>query len=362
MKALIITLIPSPHIYQIHREFAEHPGVELEIIYELQSSPKRNWGEYIPPCKYTILNSIKLLGVSSLLDFKLKKILKTKQPDVLIIGTSPWSFNTWIIQNWAVKNFIPYLVFSEPPDNNRTYLNKIIKKSISRKLLNNAIAYLGVTKKTCDLISTAYQIKLPTFVLPYYSNLESFFSVCRKDDKNSPTRLLFLGELTSNKRVDLILEALQGVENDYRLNIVGDGPLSSELKEKSKVLPRNHVLFHGKVPYDQIHDILSSNDYLILPSAYDGFGMVVIEALASGVPVIASDNVMSAVEFINDGINGWIFNNDCVDQLKKLIEIATSTNDNWSKMSKNARDSLVNYDAKKIAHSLYDFLKSLITK
>lgn len=360
MKVLIITLIPSPHLYEIHNTFANHADVSLEMFYEIKKSPRRDWGEYIPDCKYTILKSKQLLGVSSLIDFDLNAHLEKTEADIVIIGSSPWSPNTYIIKRWAQRHSIPYVVFSEPPNQTRSSINRIVKKRIGKKLLKEAVGFVGVTKKTCEIIRKLYNFDKPHFVLPYYSDLNLFSSLPHRSSQNKVTRFLFLGEITFRKRLDLIIEALKKIQNPFELDVVGDGDLREELEMKSKNILYGSITFHGKVAYTEVHNILANTDFLILPSEHDGFGMVVMEALAAGVPVIASEGVMAAVEFVENGKNGWLFNQGNIDELRNAIDLAINSKGDWSQMSINARESLKNYDATKISKEFYTFLQGLI--
>jgi len=360
MKVLIITLIPSPHLYEIHNTFAHHPEVELEIFYELRKSPRRDWGEYIPDCKHTILKSRQLLGVSSLVDFDLRCQLEKTDADIVIIGTSPWSLNTWITKRWTQRHSIPYVVFSEPPNQTRSSLNRIVKKIIGERLLKDAVGFVGVTKKTCEIISKLYNFNKPHLVLPYYSDLKDFTSPPCRSFQNKITRFLFLGEITYNKRLDLVINALKKVQNPFELHVVGDGELREELEIQATNISYGKVAFHGKVAYTEVHSVLANTDFLILPSNYDGFGMVVVEALAAGVPVIASESVMSAVEFVENGKNGWLFKQGNVDELRNAIDLAINSKNHWPQMSINARESLKDYDATKISKEFYIFLQGLI--
>lgn len=360
MKIIIITLIPSPHLYEIHSKLAEHPDVSLEIFYELRKSPKRDWGEYIPNCKHTVLNSRRLMGLSSLIDFGFSRILKQTDADMVVIGSSPWSPNTWIIKRWAEKNSIPYVVFSEPPNQNRSMLNKVIKNIMVKKFLKNSAGYAGVTKQTCETIVKLYDFHKPIFVLPYFSDLKNFISVPLRSSKNKVTKFLFLGELTERKRVDLPIQAFKRISKPFEFHIVGDGHLREELEDSALNVNSGEIVFHGKVAYQNVHNMLTNTDFLILPSNHDGFGMVVVEALAAGVPVIASDHVMSAVEYIKNGKNGWLFQSANVIELEKVLNLAIDTETSWASLAVNARESLKEYDAKILADKFYLFLKGLI--
>jgi glycosyltransferase involved in cell wall biosynthesis len=87
--------------------------------------------------------------------------------------------------------------------------------------------------------------------------------------------------------------------------------------------------------------------------------MATMEALAAGLPVIASDHVMSALQYIEPGVNGWIFQ---VGDLKALASIMQNVVDNkqkWPEWSKAARASLSRYDPDVDAARLAGFLEQV---
>lgn len=109
---------------------------------------------------------------------------------------------------------------------------------------------------------------------------------------NGPV-VLFVGRLVEGKRPGDALEAFAGVRETYpdaKLYLCGDGPLRSELEES--VQDRGlfeSVTFLGHVAYDEMPPIYRSADVLILPSRAEGLPRVVLEAFASGTPVVASE-------------------------------------------------------------------------
>jgi glycosyltransferase involved in cell wall biosynthesis len=110
--------------------------------------------------------------------------------------------------------------------------------------------------------------------------------------ESAQTRLVFSGRLVDWKAVDILLDAFAIVAKscDATLDILGDGAMRSALELQCKSLQlADRVKFHGWVPQTQLAAKLREADILVLPSLYECGGAVVLEAMAAGLPVIASD-------------------------------------------------------------------------
>ncbi len=129
------------------------------------------------------------------------------------------------------------------------------------------------------------------------------------DGQNRP--FLFVGRLVAAKNVHLLLDAFAA----YRcrggkriLKIVGHGPLESSLKVSAAQGDlANFVNFSGFQPYDSMPEWYARAGCLILPSNSEPWGLVVNEAMASGLPVIVSDRCGCVDDLVEDGRNGYVF-------------------------------------------------------
>ncbi|MDZ7891012.1 MAG: glycosyltransferase [Rhodoferax sp.] len=110
--------------------------------------------------------------------------------------------------------------------------------------------------------------------------------------RSAQLRLVFVGSLISRKGLDTLIEAVyMGVARgaDIQLDIFGPGdPRLFDIDEKN-------VCYRGLIPFGQTQQYLPGYDFLVLPSQYDGWGVVVNEALCAGVPAICSDQVGARV-------------------------------------------------------------------
>ena len=146
--------------------------------------------------------------------------------------------------------------------------------------------------------------------------------------------ILFVGNLIKRKNVDLLLEAKKEMDTDAYLVIVGDGPLLEQLKAKVEKEHLDNVYFTGS--RRDVEDIIPSCDLLVLPSLSESFGLVLIEALACGKPVIGSD-VGGIKEIITEDVGLLINPNDSEDLAKAIDRILTDK-DLMEKFKSNARN------------------------
>jgi glycosyltransferase involved in cell wall biosynthesis len=111
---------------------------------------------------------------------------------------------------------------------------------------------------------------------------------------SEPVRLLCVATLTPRKGHEILLQALAGLSaTDWELHNVGsrtrDRSTAARLQEMSAAAPlAGHVFWHGAVDAATVQAHYAAADLLVLPSLHEGYGMVVAEALAAGLPVLAS--------------------------------------------------------------------------
>lgn len=119
-------------------------------------------------------------------------------------------------------------------------------------------------------------------------------------------RVAFVGRLIERKSVHVLIDAITPLFREFpelTLTVIGNGDCRAQLEAQAAALP---IRFVGVLPSQEIPARLAEMDVMVLPSRFDGWGMVVNEALMVGTPVIASDQC-GAAELIRDGHNGWTF-------------------------------------------------------
>ncbi|MBU5354674.1 glycosyltransferase [Paenibacillus silvae] len=128
-----------------------------------------------------------------------------------------------------------------------------------------------------------------------------------------------VGRLAKVKNVDQILRAFSPLqEKDFELHIIGDGDQYEVLEELSRQLGlQDHMVWHGwqQRPWDVVRNATS----LVLASDTEPFGLVLIEALSRGIPVISSNCKYGPGEIVNAS-NGWLYEPEDLGQLTSILD------------------------------------------
>ncbi|HEY7088494.1 MAG TPA: glycosyltransferase, partial [Tepidisphaeraceae bacterium] len=117
-------------------------------------------------------------------------------------------------------------------------------------------------------------------------------------------RIGFIGRLDSIKRIPDLVCAVPLLEGHFTLHIFGEGRDRSNIEaEITRLNLSNRVTLHGSIAKPQA--ALEQIDLLVLPSEAEGFGLVLIEAMAAGIPVVGTD-VMGIRDVVTNGVNGLL--------------------------------------------------------
>ena len=156
--------------------------------------------------------------------------------------------------------------------------------------------------------------------------------------KNGQVRLLYVGRVSREKDLDLLAEAYRRLRAEglsIQLCVVGHGPYSKEFSES---LPE--ALFTGYLKGEELAGAYASADIFVFPSTTDTFGNVIIEAQASGVPVIVSDSG-GPKELVENERNGLITKSHDVEDLTRAIRELVANPERRKQMGNLARESVI---------------------
>ena len=179
------------------------------------------------------------------------------------------------------------------------------------------------------------------------SEIESGQQIIAKKHLEFPMELCFVGRMESAKGVDLIIEALNSLNETHKQNIkvihlVGAGTQMTAYQNRVETLNLPFV-FHGYLSRLEVHDIYKRSHAILLPSASEGFPKVIAEAINYGCLPIVS-NVSSLSHYISDRKNGFLMKDLTISALRSCIYgILSLDHSEYSKMVASSENIIYNY-------------------
>ncbi|KSA15219.1 glycosyltransferase family 4 protein [Maribacter dokdonensis] len=192
------------------------------------------------------------------------------------------------------------------------------------------------------------QIKVIPFGFPEIKTNKQFKNI----SPNSKIRLLFVGGLSQRKGIANLFTAVNKFKNQIELTIVGR-KLNENCEVLNKELKKHNYI--SSLPFQKVLELMGQNDVFVFPSLFEGFGMVITEAMSQGLPVITTINTAGG-DLIEHGKNGWLVQpgdtDGLIDMLQELIQnpeqitvvakeaIKTAEARPWFKYSKEVANTL----------------------
>jgi len=186
--------------------------------------------------------------------------------------------------------------------------------------------------------------------MPYAINLDHYQKKNYKNNKGK-INFLYIGQLIERKGVIEMIDAFKKINKNLncQLNIVGEGVLKEKLINLNK--KNSRINFLNFMSQKKLIKFMYKNDILILPSKFDGWGVVVNQAFAAGMPVIGSKNAGAVNDYVVNNRNGLIINDISKYSIYSKIKFYI---DNPYKIIKHGK-----YARKKIEKSLLNIKNSI---
>lgn len=357
MKALIVFNHPAPYKVKLFDELAKK--IDLFVIFERKSAKDR-------PTTFYSENDFKFknicfkkgyVGKENSFTFELKKYIKKNYKNYdLIIMNGYSTISEQIAINYMIKNHIPYVLFI----NGGVIKEKesFIKRNLKKRYISNAVGYFSPNKQA-NMFLEYYGAKKPICVYPYSTYFEK--DICdsnltqenRKALRNKyqlPEGKLIISASNFIPRKNNI-ELFDAVKGEKcSLVLYGNGPLREQYFEYLKQNSITNVIIKDFVPNKELIDIMSCCDAFITLSKEDIYGHTTLEALAAGLPVISSTNVVSSLSVIENGINGFLVSS------KEEIKNALNKVD-YDLMSLNCINTAKQYTIEKEVKAIVEGMK-----
>lgn len=274
----------------------------------------------------------------------------------------------------ALLSCTPILLQAESP------LNQELKKSGLKQKFKKFVL-LNVFKKISGFLYIGEQNRLffknfqvpdgKLYFAPYAVNNERYDrlysekygqKMTLRGKHNLPTDkkvILFVGKLFQKKRPWTLLKAFEALPDNHALVFVGDGEFKPEMEsyvEKNKV---KNVYFVGFKNQLELPEFYLLSDVFVLPSGEgETWGLVVNEAMCFGLPIVVSNMVGCSEDLVKEGVNGYKFSLDNVEELTEALLRLNQDPDLTSKMGEKSREIIKNYSHENDVQAIFKALSN----
>lgn len=260
--------------------------------------------------KYVQKNKRKISGVYTYEDCALKTFSTAKSNDIKCIYDLPigyWRAMRSLLNEERTKNPEWAITLGGFNDSDK----KLQRKDTELKFADKIYVASSFTKKTLEM----YPGKLANIeVIPY--GFPSVNTQRKYDDiQNRKIRVLFVGGLSQRKGLSYFFEAIKGLEDKIEVTVVGRGNLEACPALKEALSKVNYI---PSLPHNEILKLMASQDLFIFPSLFEGFGLVITEAMSQGTPVITTNRTCGP-DIMHNEIDGWIVEAGTTKPIRDLL-------------------------------------------
>ena len=233
---------------------------------------------------------------------------------------------------WLRKPIVAYL----RKFHNATACTMVPTRELMRTLSQNGFANLKVVSRGVDT---------------------KLFNISKRDTSLRSTWgatddtkvLISVGRMAPEKNLDQVLktyEALKVTGQAFKLVMVGDGPLKEQFQKRYP-----EIIFPGMLSQSNLAAYYASSDLFIFPSQTETFGNVTLEALASGIPVLAFD-CAAARDWVQSGVNGWLIAENNPEGFAAQAVAIFNSKDLLDQITQSTRQQVVHLDWDQIAEQV----------
>lgn len=299
----------------------------------------------------------------------MRKLLTTKAD---IIHAYGFYITTSLVAMMAAKHrSIPFLLTANDATVSlygsaaKRVCSNMYNQTLGKLLIQNSARVIAVSRTNAEDLVKSGVTEQKITVIPNGIKLERFLDGTSKSiEKNGPI-ILCVGRISEDKGIDCLIRAAQSVVESFpqaRFLIVGEdyGYLGKLRALVNNLNIKKSVIFTGRLTDNQLVDVYRSADVFVLPSELEAFGIVVIEAMASGVPVIVS-NCGGMKDIVKDGTNGFLFDVGDARQLAEKIMLFLSDEELRTKLASDGKETVMkSYTIEKVVDKLEELYEGFL--
>jgi glycosyltransferase involved in cell wall biosynthesis len=318
-RVAFVTDIVTPYIVAVLAHLARR--VELTALFCAHTGMRgAEWALAEPlPFRHRVLGGLVIRGrnVDGADMYPTPRVLAAlvaERPAVVISGA--FSFPTMFAAIYARFAHARLIIHSDGTSHSERNFGRL--RLLARdRLLREAFACVGNSEPAVQRFIELGADQARVFRAPHSTNIAPFHEMARRRfataRSSEPLTVLHVGRLIPRKGIDRLMRAMAAVSSDVRLRlvIVGSGPEEARLRELAVahgIAPE--VEFKGFVDQPALPALYAAADIFAMPSLEDPFGIVLLEAAASGLPVIASPFAGASLDLLEHGRSGLIADPD----------------------------------------------------
>lgn len=375
MKLCIVTEIISPYRIPVFNALAEHPAIDLRVIFLAETDPSmRQWRIYSDEARfsYEVLPSWRRrFGKHNILiNTNVATTLERSRPDVILCGGYNY-LASWQALRWANKNHVPFLLWSESTAHDERNRHAVVE-NLKQAFLDDCSGFVVPGKSAFEYVSQMTGSE-NIFIAPNAVDNDLFIArstaaVARstrlRGELGLPNRFcLYVGRLVRAKGVTDLLQAYAALDPEIReqlgLVFVGDGPMRAELEADARSVFPGSVHFAGFVDRDELASYYALAECLVLPTHSDTWGLVVNEAMACGLPIVCSRVAGCAADLVD--ANGKLVNPGDISQLSAALRQISANAELRVAMSAESRRVIQNYSPECCADGIAKAATAMVT-
>jgi glycosyltransferase involved in cell wall biosynthesis len=332
-----VTNIVAPYRTPVLRELADH--VELRVFYSAETEPNRRWSverELAFGHEIVAGRAVAARGRAIYLNPRLFYRLRAFRPSAVIAGG--FSVPTVYALLYCTLSGAKLIIMNEGTRHTERGLGPV-GRALRWGLVRAAKAYVATStladRRLCELGAEPTR----TVVVPYALDVAAR-PTRDYSSAGDVARLLYVGRFCEPKGVLQLLDAFErvGRRHAVSLTMVGHGPLEETLR--GVIATRGLgpcVTVRGFVDQPELPALYAEHDLVAFPTLEDTFGIVLLEAMAAGLPVIASCFAGATRDFVEVGKSGWIMNPSSADGIVGALGDALNARASWPDFGAAAR-------------------------
>ncbi len=365
-RLAVITEIIAPYRVPVFNALAREAGVDLHVIFLSETDPGlRNWRIYANEIQfpYEVLPSWRrrVGSRSVLLNRGLAPALNEISPDVVICGGYNY-LASWQALTWTRRKRVPFLLWIESTLMDQRGGRQTVE-FLKKKFLEGCDGFIVPGKSSLEYVRSFGIPDNLVFTAPNAVANQIFQDQARKaithtcfesQSRGLPSRYaLFVGRLVREKGIFELLEAYENLDSKLKselgLVIVGDGPARKQIERRISDGLHHSIKVAGFVHRDELAAYYALAEMLVFPTHTDTWGLVVNEAMACGLPVIASRAAGCVSDLVREGWNGFVIEPRNITQLTEAISRLSCNTELRLRMGKRSSELISEYSPEKCA-------------